>query len=213
MRTRPNTMDAYVLKEIEREYGLLPVAGLTVLDLGGHIGGFGRWALDNGAARVIAFEAYGENAALYRENVPEAELHHVAVVGDDRPTVTLNVSRGTNTGSHSILKNSASRFPVEVSAISFDGALGYAAGEPLALKIDIEGAEYGFAQDLLALPPNVGAIAMELHLGRKAWRAEALDLVEAFSAQGFTALRTPQFTRAAWHVQGVWSRIWTTPST
>lgn len=47
-------------------------SGHVVLDVGAHIGAFGRYALDRGASRVIAYEPEPENAALLRANLADA---------------------------------------------------------------------------------------------------------------------------------------------
>ena len=215
MKFREGTLDEYIWKTVPREYETLPIEGKTVIDLGAHIGCFSRRAIDVGASQVFAVEPDPENFALLQLNVPEARSMQAAVVGASAPDhVTLYTSTTVNTGNHTIVTPHKSRHQVrgqiEVPAVRFADVLAWADGAETSLKIDIEGGEYGFLDDLLDLPPNVTAVAIEIHLARKLWMEDlAPRLIDVFRA-GWTELRAPSVGGRHRHgysaTVGVWVR-------
>ena len=92
VQIRPNTTDDRTLKEV-RSYFSTPIPkGCTVLDIGGHIGSFTNWALDQGAGKVVAYEPERDNFRMLRINTKgkPVKIYRCAVTGDGR-VVTLNV--------------------------------------------------------------------------------------------------------------------------
>ena len=151
---RPGSSDALAIVEVlgdgcyatpppSLDFDFSP-AGRTVLDGGAHVGAFSRYALDEGATRVVAFEPEPSNAALFRENNPGAELVEAALVdgASGRATLVLGADqRGErNTWRHAL--DGLSHYVdaterVGVDAVSFDEALD---GVDF-VKLDVEGAE------------------------------------------------------------------------
>jgi FkbM family methyltransferase len=151
---RPGSSDALAIVEVlgdgcyatpppSLDFDFSP-AGRTVLDGGAHVGAFTRYALDEGAKRVVAFEPEPSNAALFRENNPGAELVEAALVdgASGRATLVLGADqRGErNTWRHAL--DGLSHYVdaterVGVDAVSFDEALD---GVDF-VKLDVEGAE------------------------------------------------------------------------
>jgi FkbM family methyltransferase len=136
-----------------------------VLDCGANCGSFSRWMGDRlPDARVIAYEPHPKNAALFRRNCPEVELHEVAIVGerDQRKVVTLfDGVDGTvdGSGQASLECRGGQR-----AHSSFDVTSLSAAKLPPCdwLKIDTEGAEkeilFGYKHI-----KGVGAVCLEFH--------------------------------------------------
>lgn len=130
------------------EYHLRAMPALrTVIDCGGHVGSFSAavQALFP-ACRVLAFEPSPDNAALFRENAPAAELH-VTALGLDPGEVQLWAVPGDTAFSTSdrIGGSVASGESATVSRLS-----SYLVDIPSVdlMKVDIEGDEYAVFEDL-----------------------------------------------------------------
>lgn len=150
-----------VMREV-KEYRHLDIGeGDVVLDLGGHIGLFAVHAYERGAARVVSVEPEADNCRAHRVNTsdyPQHVLLQAACVGDRRLTALLFVNRGPNKARHSLKRFDDSE-PVRVAAVNFTDVLRFA--KPTVLKVDVEGAEYGYKFQYL--PRSVKALAVELH--------------------------------------------------
>src|SRR5262245_17222060 len=99
--TRTGTTDRAIVRSLLREYRALEpyLEGADVLDVGGHVGGFARFALDRGAASVTSFEPDEANADLFVRNVPDARLVRSAVTRDGR---AVNLYSTGDPASHSV---------------------------------------------------------------------------------------------------------------
>jgi FkbM family methyltransferase len=64
----------------------------VILDIGGHIGAYGVFAIRNGAKKVVAYEPHPENAEIYRENTEgmPVQLLQAAVVADEEKDTSSN---------------------------------------------------------------------------------------------------------------------------
>lgn len=204
---RPDTLDSYVVDEVAGSYRLLEVTPKdVVLDVGANIGAFSRRALADGAARVVGYEPFPENAAIARKNAPKAEIHEAALVGGK---VETNISffvnvRGKNHGAHSTVPTRG-RDVMQVKGVPFQKVVKDV--KPTKIKMDCEGAEY----DLLLeapLPKSVKMIALEIHLQKQAHKEAAPRLHAYLLEQGFEAIKdpTPSFSTKAWHAMGVYRR-------
>lgn len=187
------------------QYKYLPIyPGCTVLDIGGHIGSFTRYALSRGAGRVVAYEPEPDN---YRMLVINSEAKPVtaynqAVTSDGRK-VTLNVKTNGHTGGHSIVIDSKNRDHIIVPSVPFREAVESA--QPEVIKIDCEGAEYEFNIPH-AFTESVRAVTMEIHLGRKQFRQiEAPKLINDLDKWG-KRLKLTNYTDKTWTVIGTWER-------
>ena len=203
---RPDTLDAYVVDEVRSSYVLLEICEKdVVLDVGANIGAFSKLALEKGAARVVGYEPFPENAKLAVKNAPKAEIHCAALVSGKQAEINFYVNvRGKNHGAHSSIPTRG-RDVMTVKAENFANVL--KAVKPNKIKMDCEGAEY----DLLLgapLPKSVKRIALEIHLQKNDHKALAPKLHQFLIDQGFNVLRDPShsFTTKAWHAMGVYAR-------
>jgi FkbM family methyltransferase len=128
--------------------------GHVVLDLGGHIGAFGVFAILQGASKVEAYEPHGGNADLYRANTRHLPitLHQVALTSDTGGggggglgTADLVLGREyqgvANTWRHSLAPYALYKGnvdSVQVSTMPFSSAL---TDEVTFVEMDCEGAE------------------------------------------------------------------------
>jgi FkbM family methyltransferase len=121
--------------------------GMTVLDLGAHVGYYSRFLsrLVGAKGKVYAFEASPENQAVLRRNLDSPRYNNVEVVpsaiSDHEGTMKLFVSPGHS--NHSLIQGFTPADDVlEIPTVSVDG---FAAqrGIPVIdfIKMDIEGAE------------------------------------------------------------------------
>lgn len=202
---RAETYDAFVAREIEPTYGWMTVRDRVVLDIGANIGGYTRWALDHGAASVVAIEPGPCNFACLQVNAADpdgrANLHHAAV-GRYAGVVDIWVSpAGKNPANTSTVPFRGRLSAATVPRLAFDDLLD--AVRPAVLKIDVEGAEYDFLHG--PLPEYVQEVTMELHFTRADWRAtEAPRLISYFA--GWECVRAPVCTGSRWFTVGAWRR-------
>jgi FkbM family methyltransferase len=204
---RPEYEEQNLIVEMPRAYGKLGIVpGDVVLDVGGNIGAFAHWALAQGANRVVSVEPARENLQLLRANAKgrPVEVVAAAVVGDahEGRTATLYLNGGTNRASHS-LHVQRGRTPVRTPVVRWRELL---ASEPFTVvKVDCEGSEYEY--DFTALPATVRALAVELHLNKKHWRATAAPaLLRQVEQAGFRLVKPPTITDVNWHTVPVWHR-------
>ena len=139
---RPGTLDEYVFKEIRPSYNMLDIQeGDTVLDIGANIGAFSLYATQEGAKKVYSYEPDEDNFELLNVNSPNSVNTRCAVVGDDSDYVYLYVNSKKNKGLH-MTREVRGRDAVKVLALKFDDIIQQT--KPNKIKIDVEGAEYGF---------------------------------------------------------------------
>jgi FkbM family methyltransferase len=144
--------------------------GATVIDVGGHKGYFGAFALLSGAASVRSFEPESANFAALDRAVASfggAWQSYKAAVGSVAGTANLRVN--TESAGHSILDHEDVDRPtrgierVDVVAMA-DILAGAGAVGPLIVKIDAEGAE---ADIVLGTPAEawsaVDHVFLEVH--------------------------------------------------
>ena len=200
MRIRKDTWDRNILGEVAGAYGWMDVQGKVVLDVGACFGAATQLFLDRGAHRVIAVEPEPNNVRLLCKNVgndPRVTIIDAAVTSDGHP-VDLYLA-AHNTGAHSLYVSRGRGPGVRVRGIRWDNLL--AMYRPSCIKIDCEGAEHEF---LAPLPGYVRQVAMEIHLNKKAWRANVPDLLEPFDS--WTCVRQPVITGKNWHTLAGYKR-------
>lgn len=118
-----------------------------VLDIGGHKGYYGAFALLGGARRVVSFEPEARNFALLERAATAFRAAGFdwrvvrAAIGESDGEVDLRVSE--EAASHSLFTSDSPAAPAQrVRMVHMDTVLGEgAAGERIIVKIDAEGAE------------------------------------------------------------------------
>lgn len=166
---RPDTYDEDIWKSVVLydEYKVKTFEGLTVLDIGSHIGSMSYLALKGGAKRVIAVEPDRENFLLLRHNLhyevangTSAICISAAVSGSNGLT-TLTPTRKGNTGAgHVGVEGSET-----VSTVTLDSLIGLCQERVNLLKLDVEGSEYNILLNSTELD-CVDNIVGEYHLGK-----------------------------------------------
>jgi FkbM family methyltransferase len=199
IKTRPGTLDEWIVEE-QLYYDPLGIrAGDRVLDLGGHIGAFAARAAAFGGV-ITSVEPDPENFALLLENTRDLPVTgiHAAVVPSTQETVTLYRETGENTGKHS-LHIRRGRQAIDVPALRWAAVVDL--GPFDVAKCDIEGAEY----HLPLWELGVRTLAVELHLQPPGWRDEAARLVARIERGGYRAVRAPWIGAENWHTLGIWA--------
>jgi len=211
--TRPNTLDEYIFKEIKSSYSCLDIQeGDIVLDIGANIGAFSKYAMEKGAFRVYAYEPEPGNYELLVINTHSDSLStggggHIfrfqrAVVGTDQTEVELYINSKKNKGLH-MTREVRGRDSISVEAENFSDIIDKLT--PNKIKIDVEGAEYGFMP--IEFPDFVDRIVLELHFQyNKEWRPLAIKMHENMLKQGFSVIKEPQFKGKNWTTLAGYSR-------
>jgi len=114
-----------------------------------------KWLADFPNLHIIGFEAhpdYFEAARRAVGNVPNVELHNVALVGPGQgPTVELNLNGGSGVGD-SLVRRRGDASSISVAACRLSDCLRKAEFDPkrdvLLLRMNIEGAEVFVLEDL-----------------------------------------------------------------
>lgn len=202
---RKGTADDRTLAEIPRSYGWLDVEGKTVLDIGAHIGGFSMWAIKSRASAVVAVEPDECNFELLDLNtetptLTPVEIVNAAVVKSRPPDkVTLwYTARGYSHGMNST-QEFQGRYGMEVDTVTFKDLMKFS---PEVIKIDCEGAEYQFLEEL---PDFVKQVAIEIHLTKREWRTRlGPELIARFS--GWETVVAPKIGPCNWATIAGWRR-------
>ena len=139
--------------------------GDIVVDLGGNIGVFNRWAYSQGAKRVISFEPDRRYFKLLSLNADPRSLIFNAAVGDQIGELELYES--THLGGSNVFgtQEDAKKYKVRTYTLNYLFSSGLVEHIDF-LKVDIEGAEHlafdGISDENLMKVKN---IAMEYHHG------------------------------------------------
>lgn len=142
--------------------------GAIVIDCGANVGLFSRYALRNGAARVVAMEPSPLTIECFRRNLAaETEAGRVTLVTkgawSSEGRLRFSTSNAANPGSHHIDKTGSTDVSIEVTTID---QLVTRLGLPRVdyIKMDIEGAEVdalrGAARTIREFRPRL-AVATE----------------------------------------------------
>ena len=152
----------------------------TYLDIGANIGltvvPIGRKPL----VRCIAFEADPANFATLRDNVRRnimtnnVEMHEIAVI-DRRATLQFGLDNSGNVGDHRIVTAGSQRKVIDVQAAPLDDLV-HEIIEPLAPKIDVQGAEPFVIAGGRNTLDKVGTLALEFSPYHMAERMQMLRL-------------------------------------
>jgi FkbM family methyltransferase len=201
---RDGTYDDFVAKEIEPTYGWMNCQDEVVLDIGGNIGAFARWAALHGAHRVVTIEPEDSNFECLLANTRDQEAVQAirGAVGTEDGTTEIWLSpTGKNPGNTSSVKYRGRVSQGSIPALAFSRILEQ--NEPGVVKIDVEGAEYGFLT--APLPDFVRQCTIEIHLSRPEWRQKLGPQIASFF-DGWETVRAPKFEGGHWQTIGAWKR-------
>lgn len=183
--------DVFVGDEMKTYKALLGGAPYkTVLDVGGHIGWFARYSLNElGAEKVVSVEPSPNNAEVFLknfENNSRVRLIQAGVTSDgsDHLTVQFNPKYPANNRTDRPIRGRKSQ---KVPAIDFVTLLNEVS--PDLLKIDIEGAEYGLE---FTIPDCVRAVAIEYHQFDEYMLEEQIAIDSLLIGYGFRAVKAPK---------------------
>ena len=118
-------------------------SGDVVIDCGGHVGTFARFALERGARQVVSFEADPSNAACYRVNLEKEVRGGRAIlmeagVWDEAASLRFAPDDKGNSGSGIV----GQAGELEIQTVTIDGVAADLGLERVDfIKMDIEGAE------------------------------------------------------------------------
>jgi FkbM family methyltransferase len=182
--------------------------GDIVLDLGANVGSFTRWAVREGAARVVAVEADPEtfvllvlNAETYCQKV---DLINAAVLGlnHQHSVTTFYVSPENRIASSAVVFSRNTR-RVVVPVVRFHDLLDLY--QFTVLKIDVEGAEHGLS--FSCIPHSVHTIAIDYHVfGRSDWMESVHRIHRQITEQGFEITK-PMKDRIAHTTEYVYLKV------
>jgi FkbM family methyltransferase len=146
--------------------------GAVVVDIGGHKGYYGAFALHAGASEVHSYEPESRNFAALERAAASFDgrwTAHRAAVGAEPGVVTLHVN--AESAGHSIVfEQTEGRRPTlgseQVLQVAMEDVLGDASGSgaPVIVKIDAEGAECHIVLGTdVAAWRGVEAVFLEIH--------------------------------------------------
>jgi len=169
-----------------------------VVDIGAYIGEYSMWAMKNGAKKVYAYEPTPYTFKILKKNqIPNMEIFNIAVVGNDKKFVNLNISSGIGV-TNSIVKGNKKGGVINVPAIKYEDAL----KDATIVKIDVEGAEYTYN----IIQPQLRAIILEFHpIVKKPWKIWAEKIMNDIEANGYKAVVKPTF-KSGWNLTGCWEK-------
>ena len=187
-----NKGDQGVIKQM-KDYKSLLRCGIpspVILDLGGYIGTFAWFALNNLSPKmVISVEPDPSNAEVFKKNFGHHDgviLHQSACTMKSEDTVSLYL--GKTYASCNSLEPFRGRQKVDVTTVSFPVMLDMY--QPDIIKCDIEGGEFGL--DWTNLPDCVKFIVMEIHQQRPAWIEQMKEIDQQLLDQGFEHVVRPK---------------------
>lgn len=187
---REGTWDIGVVDQQRGHDALGIEPGDVVLDIGGNIGSFARYAVERGAKFVLTVEPERDNFEVLLTNVRDfgdaVRPFEAAVVsrevhereGGEIP-IYIN-EEGINKATHSTVPVRGRPF-VMVPTVTLDELFTYA--QFTAVKVDVEGAEYGLELD--ELPSSVTKLNVEYHMTKKAFRLAAPKLHAMLLGEGW----------------------------
>lgn len=209
---REGTYDEYVCKEINRSYGRLDVKDRVVLDVGANIGAFTCWALQKGAEKVIAVEPEENNFNMLVLNTQPYTHDHSfilcnsALTKDKDGEGVLYLSKtGKNPGNSSTTpRRGRVEVPINYMTVS---ELKKRNPEIHVAKIDCEGAEYDFIEELILSYPMLKQVALEMHIN--GFGLEKAEKLHSFMfSQEFNAVVPPRLdNEKLWQTLATYERM------
>lgn len=171
--------DAQMIEDADHYLKLIAISPEDrILDIGGHIGAFGRKAVEFGVKEILAIEPYWENANLYHINVPEAIILTAGVGNISGPSILW--LHGPDHAGHSFVVQYEKGIPSYLIALR--ELLKF---EPTIIKSDCE--EMETILDWSIVPDSVKQIVIEIH-----WEEYVEHISKSLEDIGFNSIITTQ---------------------
>ena len=173
----------------------------VVVDIGAYVGTYAIRCARFPVKKVYAYEPTKQTFdILSLTKLHNLELLNAAVVGDDSKYVELNISKGIGV-TNSIVLGSKTKFTTErVPAVNYSTAV----QEATIVKIDVEGAEFGYIGQLIH--PRMRGIIVDFHKAGKDWKEKSRAIVNEILSHGFSTVIEPNFDGSGWEQAGSWIR-------
>jgi len=175
--------EKFVISQVKNEYKEIKfLKDDVVIDMGANIGAF-SFNADKIVKQIIAVEPNIIAFKLLNMNLNGNSIkYNKAIVQQNGPsTIDLYYTNNTVITRNSKLRHSNK---TTIKTISIDKLMAY---NPTILKIDIEGAEYEWIQDII-FPKSVKQIAVELHSTRKYMYEKRDEAIKNILSQGFKTI-------------------------
>jgi len=185
-----NPMDIYIKIKLNNQD--------IVADIGAYVGEYSLWAVNNGAYKVLSYEATPNTFNILKRNRKgNMEIFNKAVIGSDDDYAKLFISKGIGV-TNSVAKSNNKSHSISVPAIKYEKALQNAT----VVKIDVEGAEYSYN----IIQPQLRAIILEFHpIIKQPWKDWAEDIINKIENSGYKRIYKPNF-KSGWSLTGCWQR-------
>ena len=169
-----------------------------VADIGAYIGEYSIHCINSGVEKVFSYEPTPNTFKILSKNKRgNMEIKNVAVVGDNRKTAILNISKGIGV-TNSIAKAHKKSYTIEVPCIRYEDAI----KDATIVKIDVEGAEY----DYNIIQPQLRAIILEFHPRTDInWKSRTIEIMKQINRAGFKTIIEPTF-QSGWNLTGSFQR-------
>ena len=170
----------------------------VVIDIGAYVGTYAIRCARFPVKKVIAYEPTPRTFdILSLTSLPNLKTIRSAVVGDKRSSVDLFISSGIGV-TNSIVLSKRKPSKLRVPAVSYDEAILDAS----IVKIDVEGAEYGFGE---IVRPKLRGIIIDFHPIPGEWKRKANRIISEIMDNGFESIIEPDFS-CGWTSAGSWIR-------
>lgn len=169
-----------------------------VADIGAYVGEYSLWCSRQNVKEIYSYEPTPDTFELLKRNATDKmKLMNYAVIGDDRETIDLYISKGIGV-TNSTAKSRSKSHKITVPAIQYEKAVENAT----VVKMDVEGAEYSYN----IIQPNIRAIILEFHpLEKQDWIGKAMEIMRKLDRAGFRTIVEPTFD-SGWSLTGSFLR-------
>lgn len=199
------TSDQYVCAEVCGEYKHLPVEGKTVMDIGGNIGAFSKYAVMKGANKVITYEPSAENFIQLLKNIQDEENVipvYAALIDNDDLQTNFYLTNGLAKDGYSTIEFRGRRKVVTPALNFYKEIEKY---KPHSIKMDIEGGEFYLLNN--PLPTCIESIVVEIHFSKKYFRDSFTTITNSFPSQEWECIIQPKQTGKNFHTLAQYNRI------
>jgi FkbM family methyltransferase len=191
-------------------YACLPIPpGDKVLDIGGHVGLFTRYAINKGAIFVMGVEPSPQSCKLYKMNTDayegDVKLIKAALVPETFTEDHVKFYESSTCSTRNTLIDVRGRNQISVKCVKLKELFQLCKFD--VVKIDIEGGEYCMLDEILETfkEHSVKAFAIEFHFMKGMSRDVIREYVKKVNKY-FTPLKITNITDKCWTAIGIWER-------